>query len=365
MNGHVRFPSLVGAVVIFMLPVQLAAQMSGRDTPVRAATPEGPFRGGMEITAGAQGMHGQYRTSGAAHVEFALRGAGRTGNRQGPFSIGIMASYHPAMGRLDQVPMYIGHVRDFNLFAAGSLQPVLLVAGTALRDKELFLSPVAFPEAQLGGQLSFSPGAADVLVLDSYEIRDVRMDMWGLMVPIRWHFGVDKAQGARFFAEAGLGVDVLRMQATYDLFRASLTMDIQPQVIYFTRSYVQENDVVPLDGELANSVVFTRAMMGGGVDLGRFRVFLRVQRTVSGSLEQDGETFRRVRGNVLALPLIAEAWSDPEVAATLTAGGIVPYGRTDIPLDGDGPAQSSERAPGVDRFWDRTQAVLGISFLLR
>jgi hypothetical protein len=365
MNGHgwYRIPFLV----MSMLFVQglLQAQAPSRNSEETMLPPEGEHRGGVEISAGLLGMQSQYRGSGAGQLEFALRGAGRIRDRQGPFSIGLMVSFHPAMGQWDQVPMYIGHVRDFNLFSAGNAQPVLNVAGTPLRDNELFLSAVALPEVQLAGQLSLSPGAEDVLVLDYYEVRDVHMNMWGLMVPVRWHFGPDKAQGPRFFAEAGLGVDVLRMQATYDLVRSSITMDIQPLVITLTRSISMQSDVVPRDGELDQSVVFTRAMVGGGVDLGRFRVFLRLQRTVSAALEQDGDTFRRVRGNVFALPVIAEAWNDPEVATTLAGGGIVPYGRTDIPKDADGPAQSYDTATGVDRFWDRSQAVLGISFRLR
>ncbi len=238
----------------------------------------------------------------------------------------------------------LGHVRDFNLFSAGNAQPVLNVAGTPLRDNELFLSAVALPEVQLAGQLSLSPGAEDVLVLDYYEVRDVRMDMWGRMVPVRWHFGPDKAQGPRFFAEAGLGVDVLRMQATYDLVRSSITMDIQPLVITLTRSISMQSDVVPLDGELDQSVVFTRAMVGGGVDLGRFRVFLRLQRTVSAALEQDGDTFRRVRGNVFARD---------RRGVERSCGGhhlgwrrhctLRPHG---YPKDADGPASHMKRLPG-------------------
>jgi hypothetical protein len=318
--------------------------------------------------AGAQALHPYDRTSGAGHVEFAWRGPGRVAHRKGPFSIGIAATFHPQMGRWENVPMAIGHVRDFNLKEGAGSQPWLTVGGTEVRPKELFLASAIDPEnVILWGNPSLSPGAENVLVLDIYQLRDVRMDMWGLMVPVRWHFGEDKAHGVRFFAEAGMGVDVLRTQATYDLTRTALTMSYTAPVISFSLATEEMQDVAPLDGKLASSVVLTRAMVGGGMDLGRFRVFLRVQRTVSSTLEQDEEKYRRVRGNVLALPVIAEAWNDPEVAATMAAGGVVPYGRTHIPLNGnsDAPAQSSDKAHGVDRYWDHTQAVLGLAFRLR
>ena len=219
----------------------------------------------------------------------------------------------------------------------------------------------------LGGNISTSLGAREVLTLDLYKMRDVRMDMWGLMVPVRWHFGEDRDHGVRFFAEAGMGVDVLRTQATYDLERSALIMNMSPGLITFSLATEELQDVVPLEGRMASNVVWTRAMVGGGMDMGRFRVFLRVQRTVSSALEIGEDKYRRVRGNVLALPVLAEAWNDAEVAATLAAGGGGPYGRTDIPRNAgsDAPTQSSDKAHGVDRFWDNTQAVLGLSFRLR
>jgi len=344
------------------------AQYDGQGPPPQTGGDGVLLRGGIEVTSGAQVLHTYDRMSGAGHLEFAWRGPGRVNHRKGAFSIGIAATFHPLMGRWDKVPMSIGHVRDFNLTQAGNSQARLIVGGSELRPKELFLaSSIDLEQVLIAGNFSFSPGARDVLVLDLYQLRDVRMDMWGLMVPVRWHFGEDKTHGARFFAEAGMGVDVLRTQATYDLTRTALSMNVAPQVITFSLTTDEMQDVAPLDGKLASNAVFTRAMLGGGMDVGRFRVFLRVQRTVSSALEIGDDKYRRVRGNVLALPVIAESWKDPEVVATLAAGGVVPYGRTDIPRNGDSdaPAQSSDKAHGVDRFRDRTQAVLGLSFRLR
>lgn len=361
-----RIP-VVSACIIW-LPSLLLAQFDSQVQPPQSGGEGVLLRSGVEITGGAQALHNYDHTSGAGHVEFAWRGPGRVAHRKGALSIGIAAMFHPLMGRWEKVPMYVGHVRDFNLTQAGNSQARLTVGGTELRPKELFLaSSIDLEQVRIAGNVSFSPGARDVLVLDLYQLRDVRMDMWGVMVPVRWHFGEDKAQGARFFAEAGMGVDVLRTQATYDLTRTALSMNVAPQVITFSLTTEEMQDVAPLDGKLASNAVFTRAMLGGGMDLGRFRVFLRVQRTVSSALEIGDEKYRRVRGNVLALPVIAESWKDPEVAATLAAGGVVPYGRTDIPRNGDSdsPAQSSDKAHGVDRFWDRTQAVLGLAFRLR
>jgi hypothetical protein len=348
-------------------PFFLLAQFDGQVPPSPAGGEGTLLRGGMEITAGAQALHTYDRMSGAGHVEFAWRGPGRVAHRKGAFSIGVAASFHPLVGRWDNVPMSIGHVRDFNL-KAGDSEPRLTVGGAELRPKELFLaSTIDLDQVFLTGQVSLSPGAEKILVLDLYQMRDVRMDMWGLMVPVRWHFGEDKAHGARFFAEAGMGVDVLRTQATYDLTRTDLSMSYSPGIISFSMETDEMQDVAPLDGKLASSLVFTRAMVGGGMDLGRFRVFLRVQHTVSQALELEGANYRRVRGNVLALPVIAEAWKDPEVAATLDAGGVVPFGTADTPrnTDNGSAAQSSDRVQGVDRFWDRTQALLGVAFRLR
>jgi len=355
-------------VCFFCIPSLLQAQLEGVGTPAQADNKNVIWRGGLEILAGAQAMHIYNRISGAGQVEFAWRGPGQVAHRKGPLSIGIAASFHPQMGQWEVVPMSIGHVRDFNLNDGPNSQSRLTVGGTELRSKELFLaSNIDINNVFLRGNISLSPGAGNVLVLDLYKLRNVRMDMWGIMVPVRWHFREDKAQGARFFAEVGMGVDVLRTQATYDLTRNALTMNLAPTVITFSLATYEMKDVAPLDGELASNVLFTRAMVGGGMDLGRFRVFLRVQSTVSSAWEQEEGKYRRVRGNVLALPVIAEAWNDPEVAATLDAGGVVPYGRTGIPrnADDDAGAQSSDKANGVDRFWDRTQAVLGLAFRLR
>jgi len=366
-----RSGSTYGSVVFacsLLLSVELTAQPTQPGNPVPSAASGAQFNGGVEIVAGAQALHTFGRTSAAGHVEFALRGPGSVAHRRGRFSIGFAATFHPQLGSWENVPMSIGHVRDFNLTQWGNVPPRLTVSGTELRPKELFLTAgIDLGQVSLGGNISTSPGARDVLVLDIYQLRNVRMDMWGLMVPLRWHFREDKDHGPRFFAEAGMGVDVLRTQAAYDLERSALTMNMAPGLITFSLVTEEMQDVAPLDGKLSSNVVFTRAMVGGGVDLGRVRVFMRVQRTVSAVLEQDGGKYSRVRGNVLALPVLAEAWKDPEVAATLDAGGVVPYGRTDIPrnTDNGATAQSSDRAHGVDRFWDRTQAVLGVAFRLR
>lgn len=363
-----HFRILLVHACIMLLPSLLLAQFDEQAPVPRDAGQGMLLRGGVEITTGAQALRTYDRFSGAAHVEFALRGPGRVAHRKGHFSVGIAATFHPSMGRWDNVPMSIGHVRDFNLTAWGDTPPRLTVAGTELRPKELFLtSDIDLQQVFIGGNISTSVGAREVLTLDLYRMRDVRMDMWGLMVPVRWHFGEDRAHGVRFFAEAGLGVDVLRTQATYDLDRSALIMNMSPGFITFSLITEGSQDVVPLDGRMASNLVWTRAMVGGGMDVGRFRMFLRVQRTVSSALEIGEDKYRRVRGNVLALPVLAEAWNDAEVAATLAAGGVVPYGRTDIPRNADteAPAASSEKAHGVDRFWNSTQAVLGLSFRLR
>lgn len=271
------------------------------------------------------------------------------------------------VGSWEEVPLYIGHVSALNVIQPDRPEPVANVGGMDLRANEVFLSTTATPHVTFSGFLSLSPGAQNVMVLDIYKPRDVRMDMWGVMLPVRWHFGREGSNAPRFFAEAGMGVDVLRTRATYDLTRTALTMEYQQQFIVISNSTSTYDDVSLMDGRLARDLVFTRAMFGGGASLGRLRVFLRVQRTVSAKLEQGNDTYRRARGNLFALPLLSSAWDDEDVAAMLVGDGVVPFGRTDIPRDSDTTDRpgSSDRAHGVDRFWDRTQAVLGVSIRLR
>ena len=102
---------------IILLPSLLLAQFDGQDSTPRDGGQGMLLRGGVEITAGAQALRTYDRFSGAAQVEFALRGPGRVAHRKGHFSMGIAATFHPSVGRWDNVPMSIGHVRDFNLTA--------------------------------------------------------------------------------------------------------------------------------------------------------------------------------------------------------------------------------------------------------
>lgn len=339
-------------------PVPSAVPLSGATTA---------WHSGAELSAGAQVLHSFGRFSPAAHAEIVFRGAGSQAHRKGNFSIGASVLFHPSMGQWNEVPFRIGHVNELNVSQLGVEDVTMRVNGTTLNEGSLFLSPFTAPEIIVTGFFSLSFSGLDAVKLDLYEIRDVRMDMLGLMVPLRWHFGNDNGTGPRFFAETGLGLDLLRTSATYDLERTSATLRQEGQLVFFTVLTQEFSDVAPLEGNLAQHVLFTRLMVGGGVDIGRIRFFVRGQHTVSKELEQGGRSYRRVRGDLFALPVLAEAWNDAEVSSTLAAGGVVPFGRTDIANDkaSASTAESSDRSNGVDRFWNSIQAIIGASFVIR
>ena len=94
---------------------------------------------------------------------------------------------------------------------------------------------------------------------------------------------------------------------------------------------------------------------------GQARFFLAQGYTVK------NRDFSRVRGNILAVPVIAGASEDPAIAEQLERDGIVLYGRTDLTKTNEkgSVTDNADLAYGVSQFWDTTNWSIGLSFLLR
>src|SRR5690606_25155127 len=118
--------------------------------------------------------------------------------------------------RASDLPYSILHVNNFRLGSTTG-EPALVLTSQAFQQGALMLmgdAPVSFG---LHGHLSASPGGADVLELNEYRMTNIRMDMAGLNIPLRWYLNSEAKDGPRYFVEVGFGLDKLFISADYEV----------------------------------------------------------------------------------------------------------------------------------------------------
>jgi hypothetical protein len=114
------------------------------------------------------------------------------------------------------------------------------------------------------------------------------------------------------------------------------------------------------------NLLFTHFSFGGGLEIGRLNVFALGRWNISTNFTEFGDSYDRVRGNILAYPLLAGVQSDASIMNDLERDGAVPYGATDLQRissnDSGSGTPTTITGNGVDRFWQGRQLVFGISF---
>ena len=321
-------------------------------------------RGAMEFRIGAMGMNFFSRNIVGASIGTVWRSPGVRNDGRGRFSIGLQAGYWPHVIRVEELPYSILHVNRFRL-ETSSREPAMLLNDQEFQQGALLLmgnAPISFG---LRGSLSASPGGADVLELHEYRMTNIRMDMAGLNIPLRWYLNSDRKDGPRprYFVEAGFGMDKLFVSADYEVIERGVEFDLQNSMIEFTLDTSHTDQ--PFEGTISRNLIFANVNFSAGVEFGHFVVFVQRRGMFSRKLQHRSEEHSRIRGNPLAVPILADAGSDGSTMNALASDGILYYGSTDIdPDEGNGAAKSSDRATGLQHYWDPGQWCFGISFRL-
>lgn len=283
---------------------------------------------------------------------------------RGTLSVGFQPAYAPNMGRWDELPYNIGHLKQLNLHTPAGTIPSMGIGNQTVNAGDIFLIDRGSVPFNLSGFLSLSPSGAVVLEYDEYKVTAMRTSMWGLTLPVRMHFGRDKPNRVRPFADMGLGFDMVRTTAEYEVFSDVITysyLEGELDLIRERRTYEE-----PMKGEASQHLLFTRAHLGVGARFRKFGIGVRAQRSIAKDLTYRGATYQRVRGNVLAMPFLAGASEDADLAQEVQDNGIAIYARSGLAKKEatDGSA-SSEGLYGLSRFWDRTTWLLSLTFWLR
>jgi hypothetical protein len=292
------------------------------------------------------------------------RSAGRVNTGEGRFAIGLRLAYSPALLRMDEFPYSIFHVQKFRLEPVpGSNQAAAVILnGQEFRqgDLMLFTEPITLA---FRGHLSWSPGGAEVLELMEYRMTGIRMDLGSLAVPVRYYLNPDDKGPRRFFVEALFGLDKLYMEADYKAKLWSIFFDQQALMLHYNFEDMERDS--PFEGSISRNVLFTHLGLGAGIEQGRFGFLVQRRAMLSRNLTGQGRGHERVRGNPLAIPVLMNAGGDGPTRQALDERGILYFGSTELDADGgEGRVQSSDRVPGVDRYWDPGQWLLSVSYRL-
>jgi len=258
----------------------------------------------------------------------------------------------------------IAHLRAFNLNDHSSLQASVFIGRVRANEGELLLIPQDGADIHISGQLSWSSSGKDVIEYVVYRPTGFSMSMASIGIPLRWYFGTDAPERPRFHAELGLDLDIISTRGNYEVTTETITFDQVAIELAYSMTVRQETE--PMGGTVSSNSMFTRVHVAAGVSYERFGFFLQCGRLLARTIEYEGEKYERMRGNILALPFLANTNSQDEVAVDIENDGAVVIGRTGIPKESSGSAaESSDRVNGISRFWNAQQWSFGISFRLR
>ncbi len=283
----------------------------------------------------------------------------------GKVALGVQLGYWPSMVNVPDVQFDIGHIVDirrtegFNSFQQVRFGTTDMGPGRLFlmsRGPEtVFIEPVYGPEV-IGTEL---------LEYDRYRLSGVRMDMANFNIPVRWYLSGNHMYDnvLKLYAELGFGMDMVRTHAIYDVTKTLIRLDRTDY--HYDKQVTRFATTKPSLSGGATNMWFTHLSFGGGLEIGRFNFFATGRWYISAEFTELGESYQRVRGNILAYPLLVGAQNDQRTMNELERDGAVPFGATDLERmssDGSAGTGSTSTGNGVDRFWEKRHFIFGLSF---
>lgn len=319
------------------------------------------LHGGAELRVWANGMSFFSRQFAGLSGELSHRWPGKTKQRDGHFSFGIQASYWPSLGCWSAVPFDIGRITAFRLDGpegSGSVR----FGSVVVLPNELFLVGREGTNIRLTGNFRINPVSSSIFEFITYRITGMRTSMVGANVPLRWYWGNQRTARPRFFTELGVGFDLLMVKAHYEVITRGINFDESTFTIRYNERTTTTDE--PLDGNVGKNLLFSHYNVGGGVSYGKFSFFAQARFLFRSIIPSGRDKFRRVRGNILAIPVLAGAGSDPGTIDQLERDGAIRFGATGI-SKGDETSNThngDKLANGVSKFWNGTQWTIGVAF---
>jgi hypothetical protein len=258
----------------------------------------------------------------------------------------------------------IGSISSFRL-TAGNNEGKVVYGYTEVKPYELFMIPQGGLPSLISGAFRPNPITGSVFELKNYRIGHMRTSMVGLVIPLRWYFGEQRTGRPRFHLEAGYGLDLVLVQADYVVTTHSVTFDASLYNFVFDAGTVSGSE--PMNGAVSNNLLFSNGSIGGGVTVGRFMLFTQMRFLFTSTYIRGDKEYKRVHGNILAMPALTGADDDPEIAARVAQDGAVIFGRTEMSNAKDeevGPTGNGD-IEGVTDIWNPRQLILGVAFRLR
>lgn len=307
---------------------------------------------------------GQFHPGAALEIAVRAREHDQGMALPGKVALGVQLGYWPAMVDVPDVPFDIGHIVDirrsegFNSFQQVRFGTTDMGPGRLFlmsRGPEtVFIEPVTGPNV-IGTEL---------LEYDRYRLSSVRMDMANFNIPLRWYLSGNHMYDnvLKLYAELGFGMDMVRTQAIYDVTSTLLRLDRTDYHYDLQVDRFATNK--PSLSSAGTNMWFTHLSFGGGLEIGRFNFFATGRWYISAEFTELGDSYERVRGNILAYPLLVGAQNDQRVLNDVERDGVVPFGATDLERmtsDGSGGTGSTSTGNGVDRFWEKRHFIFGLS----
>ena len=326
----------------------------------------------VEMRAFGLGMRHFGRLEPGAAVEVAVRSREQDQGRlvPGRVAIGLQAQLYPGMGQpwWSEPNFDIGHIADLRNDPGFVGTPTVRFGSVDMRQDRLFLLPRdREEEVFLQAITQAGQSGTEWLEYDRYSLSDVRMTMGGFNIPIRWYLGENHIYDnvPKLYMEFGFGMDIVRVQAKYTVTNTLVQLD-RSDLTYSVQRREFMADAPPLEG-VGSNLLFTHLSIGGGLEIGRFNVFVMGRNYLVNRFQEGGRSFERIRGNILAYPVLAGASDDRRVMSDLQRDGAVPFGAMYLERQrnadpSSGTTGGTVRGNGVDRFWDGGQLLFGVAF---
>ncbi|HRF79941.1 MAG TPA: hypothetical protein PL070_07620 [Flavobacteriales bacterium] len=321
--------------------------------------------GGWELRGGAKSMQFHVHHIFGLDVEASYRWPGPTGAKDGHFSIGLQLSLWPQVGRWSEVPFSIGTITDSRLGQFNGEDPVFRLNNVVMAENEVFLL-ADFPNTfAIEGSFNPNPISSTLFVFQTHRIKDLRMKMAGIQLPMRWYFGDQKQSRPRLFLEGAVGMDILLCKAEYEVTTATLWWDSNNSRLAVDETLAHKEE--PFDGRMSNNLYFVNGNAGLGVAWKRFELVVYSRSYFTSIYTREGTDHRRVRGNLLAMPLLAGVDQDAEVQAALDGGGVISYARMGLSGkdEDDGLSNGDDGASAVARYWDGQHWLVRLAYRFR
>jgi hypothetical protein len=327
----------------------------------RQGAPEAPP---MELRAWALGASHFGRAIGGAGVEVAVRSKPDDGAR-GHVGIGVQLGFWPAMASWAQAPFDVGHVRDIREQGDGFGTPTVRFGNTDLRRNDLFLMAPGEEQVWYQPVTVAGGGGLELLEYERVSLRNVSMHMVGGNIPLRWYLGsgAPLQRSPKIYMEFGFGMDMVIVSADHVVTTTLVQLDAS-DLTYATTTTTRFDDA-PLMGSVGRHLYFTHMSFGGGIEMGRFNLSVLGRYHLSSKFTDLGRAYDRVRGNIVAYPLLAGVDEDRRVMSDLERDGAIRYGALDLERIRSGDQYSgggTTTGNGVDRFWQRGHLLFGVAF---